>query len=180
MKKLILTLTVLLMATASFAQEHSKKLIIYYSWGGNTRLISEHIQKMTGADIAEIKPEKEYPSTYDECTTIAKKEQKKGERPELKGKLPNVSGYDTIILAYPLWWSDVPMFYYTLLEKIDLSGKTVIPICSNGGSGLARSVDTIRKLAPKAKVKNGLSIYRDGGKSLDKGLDEYLKKNGVI
>ena len=180
MKKLILIFAALLIsASSTFAQSKSKTLIIYYSWSGNTRTIAELAQKKTGADIVEIQPDKEYPSTYSECTVVAKEEQRKGIKPGVKGTLPNVSGYDTVIIAYPLWWSDVPMFFYTLLEGLNLSGKTVLPICSNGGSGLARSVSTIKKLATKADVKGGLSIYRDGGSSLDKTLSDYLKKNGL-
>ena len=179
MKKLILIFAALLISvTTMFSQSKSKTLIIYYSWGGNTRTVAELTQKKTGADIVEVQPDKEYPSTYSECTVVAKEEQRKGIKPGVKGDLPNVSGYGTIILAYPLWWSDVPMFFYTLLDKLDLSEKTVLPICTNGGSGLARSVSTIKKLAPKANVKDGLSIYRDGGSSLNKMLTEYLKKSG--
>mgnify|MGYP002626122878 CR=1 FL=1 len=180
MKKLTTLLAVLaLCAGAAFAQRKSKTLIIYYSWSGNTRTIATLAQKKTGADIAEIFPDKEYPANYTDCTAVAKEEQRRGEHPAVKAPLPDVSGYDTVILAYPLWWSDVPMFFYTLLESLDLSGKTVIPICSNGGSGLAQSVATIKRLAPKATVKNGLSIYRDGGSSLDKTLSDYLKKSGL-
>ena len=180
MKKLVLIFAALLaFAGAAFAQKKSKTLIIYYSWGGNTRTIAQLAQKKTGADIAEVKPDKEYPSTYKECTVVAKDEQRKGIKPGVKGALPDTAGYDTVILAYPLWWGDIPMFFYTLLEGIDLGGKTVLPICSNGGSGLARSVNTIKSLAPKADVKAGLSIHRDGGSSLDKTLSEYFKKNGL-
>ena len=180
MKKLIFILvSLLIFAGTAFTQNKSKTLIIYYSWSGNTRTIAELAQKKTGADIVEVQPDKEYPSTYNECTVVAKEEQRKGIKPGVKGKLPDTTGYDTVIIAYPLWWSDVPMFFYTLLEGIELSGKTVLPVCSNGGSGLARSVNTIKKLAPKANVKGGLSILRDGGNSLDKTLSDYLKKNGL-
>lgn len=180
MKKLILIFAALLIsASATFAQGKSKTLVIYYSWGGNTRTIAELAWKKAGADIAEIRSAKDYPKTYADCTKVAKDEQNRNARPALKDAPPDVSGYDTVILAYPLWWGDVPMFFYMLLEGLDLSGKTVLPICSNGGSGLSRSVSTIKRLAPKANVKGGLSIYRDGGSSLDKALSEYLKANGL-
>ena len=37
------------------------------------------------------------------------------------------------------------MILYTFLEQRDLSGKTIIPFCTHGGSGFSRTIETIRK-----------------------------------
>lgn len=179
LKPLFAAVAALLAVSALPAQGKSKTLVIYYSWSGNTQKIARIIQEKTGADIYEIVLEKPYPADYNACLDAAKSDQNRNARPAIKGKLPDVSPYGTVILAYPLWWGDVPMHFYTLLEKTDLSGKTVLPVCSNGGGGLARSVGTIKRLAPKATVKAGLSIYRDGGANLEETLSSYLKKNGM-
>ena len=45
------------------------------------------------------------------------------------------------------------MILYTFLEQRDLSGKTIIPFCTHGGSGFSRTIETIRKKQPGARVQ---------------------------
>ncbi|WP_191013491.1 flavodoxin [Treponema zioleckii] len=168
-----------LMIGSAVAQASEKTIIIYYSWSGNTKKIANLIQQKTNADLFELTLEEPAPSNYNDCLNMAQQAQKSNARPKIKEPLPNINDYDIVILAYPLWWGDIPMHFYTLLDKIDLSGKTVLPICSNGGSGLVRSVGSIKKLEPKANVKNGLSITNDGGSKLEKTVSDYLKKNNL-
>ena len=53
----------------------------------------------------------------------------------------------------------MPMALFTLLEGIDLSGKRILPFCTNEGSGMGRSEPDLRKLCPGAIVEQGLSIH---------------------
>lgn len=71
------------------------------------------------------------------------------------------------------------MHFYTLLEGIDLADKTVIPLCTHGGGGFARSVSSIKKLAPKATVKEGIAIRERGGKNLNEVLATFVKNNNL-
>ena len=71
----------------------------------------------------------------------------------------NWEEYDTIFLGYPNWWGTRPMALFTLLEGIDLSGKRILPFCTNEGSGMGRSEFDLRKLCPGAIVEQGLSIH---------------------
>ena len=75
--------------------------------------------------------------------------------------VPNWDSYDTVFLGYPNWWGDMPMILYTFLESHDLSGKTVIPFNTHGGSGFSDTIDTIRVLQQDADVVDGLSISRN-------------------
>lgn len=179
MKKSLSSLFFLLFATMLFAEGKNEVAIIYYSWGGNTKYVVEALAKKVSADIFRIELETPYSSDYKKCISEAKEHQAKNARPAIKGALPVVDGYKTIILAYPNWWSDIPMHFYTLLEGIDLAGKTVIPLCTHGGGGFARSVSSIKKLAPKATVKEGIAIRERGGKNLNEVLATFVKNNNL-
>ena len=112
----------------------------------------------TGADTFEIKPAKPYPKEYTPATEIAKKEKNENARPEIVGTMPDISKYDVIFLGYPIWWYDAPMIVLTFLESNDLSGKTVIPFATSGGSPLSDSLDSVRASAAGATVGEGLLV----------------------
>ena len=81
--------------------------------------------------------------------------------PEIQDLPADLSGYDTLFIGYPNWNADLPMPLYTFLEEYDLSGKTIIPFTTHGGSGFSRTIDTIAELEPDAQVEeDGLAISR--------------------
>lgn len=133
----------------------SKTIVIYFSHTHRTEAVAKKIQQELNADIFEIVPEKPYPAEYHAATEVAKQEQKDDARPAIKN-LPNLDGYDKIILGYPIWWYDTPMIIKTLLESYDFSGKKIYPFCTSGGSGIELSVETIKNLAKGASVGEGL------------------------
>lgn len=90
---------------------------------GNTEVVAEFAQKASGGDLFQIQTVKDYPVNYKECTEVAAAEGRAGERPALKGTLPNIADYDTIILGYPCWWGTMPQAVFTFLESGDFSGK---------------------------------------------------------
>ena len=93
---------------------------------------------------------------------MADEEQNGNARPELLNRVENMEQYDTIFLGYPNWWGDMPMPLYTFLEEYDLSGKTIIPFSSHGGSGFSRTESTIAQMQPNASVsENGLTVSRN-------------------
>ena len=158
-----------------------KALIIFYSWSGNTRGVAREIQKQTGFDTIELELVKPYSTDYSTVLNEAQRDQHNQARPVIKTKINSKkwAEYDTIILGYPNWWASIPMPIATLLESYDFSGKTIIPFCSHGGGRFGQSITAISKLAPKAKIGNGLSIHYSGGSSLPKDVEKWLNKNGV-
>lgn len=77
-------------------------------------------------------------------------------RPAISGKIENLSDYDTIYLSYPIWWGTMPKIINTFLESYDFSGKTIMPFCTSGGSGIASSVSAIKTECPNTNVRDGL------------------------
>ena len=125
---------------------------------GNTEVIAEYIQEITGADLFKVEPAVEYPADYMQCIDVAKKEQQDGARPEIKETLDDISSYDTIYIGFPNWWGTLPMPMFTQLEQLDFSGKTVKPFVTHEGSGFGSSARDIKKLCEGAEIKKGLSI----------------------
>ena len=125
---------------------------------GNTHIIADMIAEETGADMFEIQPKNPYPTTYNECTDVAKKEQNENARPKYIGSVDNMEQYDTVFIGYPIWWGDLPMVVYSFLESYDFSGKIVIPFCTHEGSGLSGTARNVANACPGATVLDGLAI----------------------
>ena len=147
-------------------------LIVYYSrkgqnyWAGsirdlpkgNTEIVAEMIQQAVGGDLFEVNTVKPYSADYTTCTQEAQAELRANARPELKEYPDSLDGYDTIFVGYPNWWGTMPMAMFTFLEHYDLSGKRIIPFCTNEGSGMGSSERDLKKICTGAAVERGLSI----------------------
>lgn len=127
---------------------------------GNTEVVAEKIKALIpDADLFQIDTVKTYSPSYMTCIEEAKQELRNNARPEMKNKLAGIDEYDTIILGYPNWWGTMPMVCYTFLESFDFTGKTIVPFCTNEGSGMGSSERAIRQLCPTADIKKGTSIH---------------------
>lgn len=156
-----------------------RTLIVYFSWGGNTKNAAEMIGEQTGIKVVGLELVKPYSSSYNTVLDEAQRDLNAGTRPELKTKIDNIEQYDTILLGYPNWWATVPMPIVTFLESYDFSGKTIIPFCSHGGGEFGQSITDISKYAPNSKIGEGLSIHYSGGSTLANDISNWLSKNGI-
>ena len=144
---------------------------------GNTERVAEFIQKAVGGDLFEIKPVREYSASYMTCIKEAQAEQRGNERPAVKAMPENLEGYDTIFIGYPNWWGTMPMFMFTVLDAFDWTGKTIVPFCTNEGSGLGSSERDIKASCPGATVKLGLSIHGGSSAQSEKQVAAWAKKS---
>ena len=154
-------------------------LIVFFSWGGNTKGIAQEIQSQTDADLFEIELVHPYSDDYDTVLDEAQRDQNEQARPEIKNHVENMDQYSTIILGYPNWWASIPMPIASFLEEYDLSGKTIVPFCSHGGGRFGQSLTAIAKLAPDATMGEGLAVSYSGDSGLSDDIAEWLEKNGV-
>lgn len=144
---------------------------------GNTAIISEYIRDIAGAKLFEVKSDHEYPDDYYECTDVAKDELHKNARPSVKEMPGDLSEYDTVFIGGPIWWGTYPMPMFTVLEKIDWSGKTVMPFSTHEGSGLGDVMRDVKKLCVGADVKPGLAIYGSSVASAKSDVEKWIKNN---
>ncbi|MDR1608333.1 MAG: NAD(P)H-dependent oxidoreductase [Deltaproteobacteria bacterium] len=177
---LIGLISAFLVLGSSWAGAQEKKIaIVYFTWSGNTRLIAKLIHEKVGGDLIEIQVVKPYPTDYDVCVAQARDEQRDGVKPALKDPPSSLAQYDTIILGFPNWWSSYPRPIATLLDTVDLSGKTVINFVTHNGSRLGRVTEDLAKALPKSTFLEPLAIRQDGGSSLSKDIDAWLAKIGL-
>ena len=167
----------------------AKILIVYYSrkgenyWNGglkniakgNTERVAEFIQKSVGGDLFEVDTVRPYSESYMTCIEEAKAELRADARPEIKAFPDNLEDYDTIFVGYPNWWGTMPMCMFTLLEKYDFTGKTIIPFCTNEGMG--SSERDLKKICKGAILKKGLSIHGAESANSESKVALWAKKS---
>lgn len=139
-------------------QDH-KVLVAYFSATGTTKGVAEHIANGLNADIYEIVPEDPYTDAdlnYNDNnsrTTIEMNDP--NARPAISGSVENMEQYDIIFVGYPIWWGEAPRIVSTFMESYDFSGKTIVPFCTSGGSGIGSSASNLERLTSGATWLDG-------------------------
>ncbi len=168
-----------------------KNLIVYYSrkgenyWNGsiknlqkgNTTRVAEFIRKAVGGDLFEVETVKPYSADYSKCIEEAKAELRANARPEIKGYVEDISGYNIIFIGYPNWWGQMPMCMCTFLEHYDLAGKKIVPFCTNEGSGMGSSEKQLKDICKGATVAAGLSVHGAEAEQAEAKVSAWAKKN---
>ena len=147
---------------------------------GNTEIVVNKMKEMIDADIFKIEMKNPYSPVYMTCIDEAKKDLRAKARPELVSLPESVDAYDTIVLGYPNYWGTMPMAVYTFLEAFDFTGKTILPLCTNEGSGMGSSEREIKKTCPGAVVKNGLPVTGSNAVSSEGSVRHWLTANGLL
>lgn len=147
---------------------------------GNTEVVAGIMKDLTGADTFKIEMKKPYSAVYMTCIDEAKADLKADRRPELVSFPDSIDQYDTIVLGYPNYWGTIPMAVATFLEEFDFTGKTILPFCTNEGSGMGSSERDIKKYAKGADVKTGLSISGSRAAESKPSVEKWLKANNII
>ena len=136
-----------------------RALIAYFSASGTTARVARGMADATGADLYEIRPAQPY--TEADLDWTDKKSRSTVEmndrscRPAMAEPVPDMSQYDTILVGFPIWWYVEPRIVDTFLDSCDLSGKTVIPFATSGGSGIDRAESNLRSNYPRANWGRG-------------------------
>lgn len=151
-----------------------RTLIVYFSKTGNTENVANQIQELTGGDMFKIEPVNPYPVDYQETTEIARDELDRNARPEVRGTVANMDDYDTIIVGYPIWWSQAPMPVLTFLESHDLSGKTIAPFATAASSGIEGSINMLQDSAPGSTFLDGQRVRSDDE------IQPWLQQIGIL
>ena len=139
--------------------ETSSTLVAYFSATGNTENIANHLTAILGADLYEIAPAEPYSDddlNYNASNCRANQEQNDPDaRPAIDGGVDNMENYEVIFLGYPIWWGEAPRIISTFLESYDLTGKTIVPFCTSGSSGIRSSAEPLAVLAESATWLEG-------------------------
>lgn len=145
---------------------------------GNTGMLAHMISNATGGDLFSILTADKYPSNYNATINQGRIENSNKARPRLASHITNLEEYDTIFLGFPNWWYDMPMAIYTFLDEYDLSGKTIIPFNTSGGSGFSNAINSIREAEPNATVLDGLTIGANRAVNAENNVLGWLRELG--
>lgn len=185
MKKVIMLFAaVTMMVAAVSCNQNTKKvpkmLIVYYSQTSNTKVVADEIQHLSGADVEVVIPVNPYSGTYQETIERSAKEREEGILPEIEPLKANLADYDVIFLGYPIWFGTYAPPIATLLSKIDLNGKKVVPFCTFGSGGLESSVNDLKAKFPNAEILEGYGVRAARLDAVPYEVDQFLKANGFI
>ncbi|MDO5571149.1 MAG: flavodoxin [Bacteroidales bacterium] len=138
---------------------NGKYLVVYFSCTNTTKGIADKIAKILEADEFRIEPADPYTSddlNYSDNNCRANKEQNDANvRPAIVKGVDNIGDYDIIYVGFPIWWGKMPKIMFTFFDTYDLSGKTIIPFCTSGSSGINTAINEIKSLEPNAEIVNG-------------------------
>ena len=164
MKKLFAFLIGLCLLAACFAagaQEapQSRVLVVFFSATGTTRGVAEKLAEGLKADLYEIVPEEPYTEAdlnYNNPQSRTSMETDDPAcRPAMAGDLPDLTGYDTVFIGYPIWWGDTPRIVSNFVERVDLTGKTLAVFFTSGSSGLGSSMKHLEQ-------QSGAGVWLEG------------------
>lgn len=156
-----------------------KSIVIYYSYGGNTRKVAQEIQRSLGADMAEIETVKPYTGSYNDVVDQGQREVNDGFMPEIKPLKVDLRQYDVVILGTPVWWYTFAPAMKTFLSNTDLSGKKVYPFATNGG-WIGHTFKDFESICSKAEVLPGLNIRFNEEKRLtsEENIHKWIQSIG--
>lgn len=146
---------------------------------GNTEVVAKKIHALIDSDLFFIDTVHKYPDDHMQKIEIAKREYNENARPELTARVENMDDYDTVVVAFPNWWTTMPMALFTFLESYDFSGKKLCPLITHGGSGFSNSLKDIKRLCPNANITEGLAINGDNATTCDRDVEKWLRKIGL-
>ncbi len=138
--------------------EGGRILIAYFSATNNTEGIANHLDAILDADLYEITPETPYTSAdlnYNTDCRANREQNDSSARPAISGGVDNMEQYNVIFLGYPIWWGQAPKIISTFLESYGLGGKTIVPFCTSGSSGIGSSATNLHSLASGATWLDG-------------------------
>lgn len=144
------------------AERGTEILVAYFSATGTTKALAEYAADALGADLYEITPEEPYTDddlNYSDNRSRSTVEQNDSSaRPAISGSVENMEQYEIVFLGFPIWWGEEPRIMDTFVESYDLSGKTIVPFCTSGGSGFGSSGRNLQALS------TGNATWLDGAR----------------
>lgn len=182
MKKLISVLTLLVNVMSVSA----KTLIVYYSYTNNVENIVNELKTQIEADVVEIEPAEKgldyaannYAIGSAQIAAIRNNPDDASSYPAIDPIDVNLDDYDTVIVAAPLWWSQMaaPLQTYLFNNGSKMAGKNIGLIVSSASSGISGVESDAKRLIPNGKFLSPSLWIRSSQTSNAKSiLAQWLK-----
>ncbi len=161
-----------------------QSLIIYFSRPndsytnkGNTEVVAEEIARLTNGYLFKCDPIIPYSLDFKKCIIEAKQKKDNNERPELKEYLSDIHEYDVIYIGGPIYFAEYPYEIYSMLDRLDFSGKIVRPFSTHEGSVFGKVIEVLRNKCDGAIIKQGLALR---GSLVNEEISKKIIKEWVM
>ena len=155
----------------------TKTLVLYFSATHTTQLVAERLAQKLGADLHDLHAAQPYTTAdlnwHDPQSRTTIEQHEHGSRVAVDpASLPDMSGYQTVLIGHPIWWGIPPRLIADALDHLDLNGKRVAGFATSGGSDYGRSqrnlARTLRENQSTATLLPGAVVNND------RQLDQWL------
>ena len=140
-------------------------LIAYFSASGVTAHAAQAMADAVGADLFEIRPQQPYTAAdldwRNKQSRSSREMTDPDARPAMAAPAPDLAGYDTVFVGFPIWWGVEPRVVDTFLESCDFTGKTLIPFATSGGSGMPYAQNHLQTTYPALHWRTGARVGID-------------------
>lgn len=113
--------------------ENLSVFVVYYSYSGITKKISERLSELLNTTTYEIKTVKPYPTDKRETARISQEERNSGNLPDIVDDLPDLSSFDIILIGGPIWNGHLATPLMQYMKKTDFKGKKVAAFYTDEG-----------------------------------------------
>ena len=169
----------------------AKTLVVYYSYTNNVRTIVNELATQKEVDVVEIQPAKEgqdyaannYALGTQLLNAINAAPNDASSYPEIKPVSVDFTQYDDIIIATPLWWSQMaaPMQTFLFNNGAAMEGKNIWMIVSSASSGISGVVADAERLIPDGNFQgNQLWIESSQVSQATSMLNTWLLETGQV
>ncbi len=156
-----------------------KKIVVYYSYTGNTKKIANMIKEKLNCDILELTPKIPFSTDYQAVVDEYQNNSIQNKSVGINDIKIDLNEYDEIIIGTPVWWYTISPVVVTFLKNFNLDNKTIIPFATNAG-WLGKTFKDIEKLCPNSKIEKEMNIvfesYSDKLKTDEKEIDNWIDK----
>ena len=165
---------------------NAKTLIVYYSYTNNVEKIVNELSRQIEAEVVEIEPAEKgldyaannYAIGSAQIGAIKNNPDDSSSYPAIDPVNVNLDEYDTIIIAAPLWWSQMaaPLQTYLFHHGKEMAGKNIGLIVSSASSGISGVEADAKRLIPGGHfLSPSLWIRSSQTSNASSMLDSWLK-----
>ena len=147
---------------------------------GNTEVLAGMIGDRIDCDVYRIEAADPYLDAYDPTVARNVEEQNNGARPAIANPVPDLSGYDTVLLGSPIWNVQPPMIMATFVDGVNLTGKNLHPFVTFAVSGLGSTTSFYRDLDTGARLGDGLAVQGEDVADSGTDIDRWLTAAGLL
>ena len=165
---------------------NAKTLVVYYSFTNNVHTIVSDLSTQIDADVIRIEPAEKgidyaangYAEGSALISAIRNNPNDAASYPAIDPVEVNMADYDVVIVAAPLWWSQMaaPLQTFLFQHGKEMAGKHIALIVSSASSGISSVVADAKRLIPEGNfLEPNLWIRSSQVSNRHSMIEQWLK-----